>query len=339
VSDARNTSIIEQAAKRLAELKHAGVETPEAHPIERARVDSVPNVERAVGKLAAVEPGLFRQPPGSSPHAAGAAPQRPAPHRPAPRQDAPMRPVVVPPPRSKKVDIDLAALEAAGYISPTQIVTRLSEEMRVIKRPLLHHMQPRDGQSPPRGNLVMVTSSTDGEGKTFTAINLALSIAMEMDRTVLLVDADVARPTVLQRLGLPVSKGLLDILSDDGAAVSDCILRTNIEKLTLLPSGTAHLRATELLASDAMCRLVEELAQRYPDRVVVFDAPPLLASTESRVLATHMGQVLVVVEADRTAQATVNEALATVENCPLVYTVLNKARKPAGDGAYGPYRH
>jgi protein-tyrosine kinase len=334
VSDARNTSIIEQAAKRLAELKQAGVPAPEPEPLAPARPDAT-HVERAVGKLAAVEPGLFRQPPGGSAHASP-----PTTPRAAPRSEPPMRPVVVPP-KSRHVDIDLAALEAAGYISPTQAVSRLAEEMRVIKRPLLDHLHTRDGQpSPaPHANLVMVTSSRDGEGKTFTAINLALSIAMELDRTVLLVDADVARPSVFQRLGVPTGKGLLDLLSEDPVQVSDCILRTNIEKLTLLPSGTAHPRATELLASDAMCRLVDELAQRYPDRVVVFDAPPLLASTESRVLATHMGQVLVVVEADRTAQATVNEALATIESCPLVYTLLNKARKPAGDIAYGSYRN
>jgi protein-tyrosine kinase len=333
VSDARNTSIIEQAAKRLAELKHAGVPAPEPEPLAPVRPDAS-QVERAVGKLAAVEPGLFRQPPG------GPAQVSPPTPRAAPRAEPAMRPVVVPP-KSRHVDIDLTALEAAGYISPTQVVSRLAEEMRVIKRPLLDHLHARDGQPPaPHANLVMVTSSRDGEGKTFTAINLALSIAMELDRTVLLIDADVARPSVFQRLGVPAGKGLLDLLSeDDPVQVSDCILRTNIEKLTLLPSGTAHPRATELLASDAMCRLVDELAQRYPDRVVVFDAPPLLASTESRVLATHMGQVLVVVEADRTAQATVNEALAAIESCPLVYTLLNKARKPAGDIAYGSYRN
>jgi protein-tyrosine kinase len=161
------------------------------------------HVERAVGKLAAVEPGLFRQPPGGTAHASP-----PTTPRAAPRAEPPMRPVVVPP-KSRHVDIDLAALEAAGYISPTQAVSRLAEEMRVIKRPLLDHLARarRPALTAPHANLVMVTSSRDGEGKTFTAINLALSIAMELDRTVLLVDADVARPSVFQRLGVPSRQG------------------------------------------------------------------------------------------------------------------------------------
>jgi protein-tyrosine kinase len=178
-----------------------------------------------------------------------------------------------------------------------------------------------------------------GEGKTFVSINLAISLAMELEKTVLLVDADVSRPAVLSRLGLPPSPGLLDILTDPSLHVSDVLMRTNIDKLTLLPSGKANGRATELLASDAMNRLLDELATRYADRIIVFDAPPLLPSTESRVLATFMGQVVVVVEADRTAQKSVHQALTTIEACPVVLPLLNKiSRSEVGSyyGYYGP---
>jgi receptor protein-tyrosine kinase len=184
--------------------------------------------------------------------------------------------------------------------------------------------------------MIMVTSALPGEGKTFTSINLAMSIALELDHTVLLVDADVTRPNVMASLGLPEAKGLLDVLVDRNVQLSDVMLRTNIEKLSLLPAGSGHARATELLASEVMVNLVEDMASRYKDRIVIFDAPPLLATTESRVLATHMGQVVVVVEADRTTHGTLADALDTVKSCPVVATVLNKAsRSDVGPYGYG----
>jgi receptor protein-tyrosine kinase len=160
---------------------------------------------------------------------------------------------------------------------------------------------------------------------------------MELDTTVLLVDADVARPAIPERLGLAQGKGLLDLLTGKEIDVADVMLRTNIERLSILPAGTSHSRATELLASDSMARLVEEMAGRYPDRILVFDAPPLISSTESRVLATHMGQIVLVVEADRTPQASVKQALATVEQCPVVMTLLNKIERSESASYYGYY--
>lgn len=235
------------------------------------------------------------------------------------------------------VAIDRESLRADGYLPPVEQEREIAEQFRHVKRPLVSRALGRGQERVPHGNRIAVMSALQGEGKTFTAINLALSIAMEMDKRVLLVDADVAQPSIPHRLGLTPGKGLLDLLSDPAVALSECLLRTNIEKFSVLPAGTPHARATELLASDAMSRLVAELTSRYPDRVVIFDSPPLLASSESRVLATNLGQVLFVVEADRTAQSTISEALATIEACPVVMTVLNKARRTA-DAPYG-YRH
>jgi exopolysaccharide/PEP-CTERM locus tyrosine autokinase len=174
------------------------------------------------------------------------------------------------------------------------------------------------------GNLIMVTSALPGEGKSFTAINLAMSIATELDNTVMLVDADVARPSVLRVLGLEAGPGLLDLVMDETKDLSSMLLRTNIEKLTILPSGTPHSRATELLASDAMIRLLDDMAKRYSDRIIVFDSPPLLLTTEARVLASHMGQIVVVVRAGQTLQADVRQALATIEACPVKLMLLNQ---------------
>jgi receptor protein-tyrosine kinase len=336
VSDAPNLSLIEQAAKRISDLKRAGIDAPEPEAAALARslqeVPPAPSLELAVHRLGLADGGPFKGPaPGASPAAQAAA----ASARPAEPPRSPVAPIGRA--RSREVELDLARLGEMGYVIGENSATRMAEEFRIIKRPVLMNMQSA-GKEASRANMVMVTSSVAGEGKTFVAINLALSIALEMEKRVLLVDADVAQPSIPHRLGLSPGKGLLDVLSDPSVALSDCLLRTNIDKLSLLPAGTPHARSTELLAGEAMSRLATELNTRYPDRVVIFDSPPLLASSEARTLATFLGQILFVVEADRTAQATINEALGTIESCPVVMTVLNKARRTATDVPYG-YRH
>lgn len=294
-------SLIEQAAKRLEELRKSGVEVPDA------LVDGEPEARDVV-------PGSIRAAVAERVAAPPATPARVVPPK---REDARSP--------SRTVRLDLARLAAAGFVTPDAPGSQLASEFRMIKRPLLAHAQPTALSRPHNANLVMVTSAVAGEGKTFTALNLAISMAMELDNTVLLVDADVANPAILDTLGLPSSKGLMDVLTDPKLDLSNVILRTNIEKLSILPAGAAQARATELLASDVMTRLVDEMAARYPDRIIVFDSPPLLLTTESPVLATHMGQIVVVVEAERTTEATVAQALATIEKCPVVTTLLNKA--------------
>jgi exopolysaccharide/PEP-CTERM locus tyrosine autokinase len=180
----------------------------------------------------------------------------------------------------------------------------------------------------------MVTSSLPGEGKTFCAINLAMSIAMELDHTVLLIDADVARPSVLRTLGLPPHRGLMDVLLDDTLDVADVMLRTNVDTLSILPAGTNNPRATELLASQSMNALVDEIANRYPDRIVIFDSPPLLLTSESHVLASNMGQIVLVVESERTTQHAVKESLRQLEGLSNVNLIYNKSREFPGTETY-----
>ena len=241
---------------------------------------------------------------------------------------------------SRKVDLDLDALNAAGIVSPNAPRSQIADQYRVIKRPLISNAMGRGASKIENGNLIMVTSALAGEGKSFSAINLAMSIATELDNTVMLVDADVARPSVLRMLGLPASPGLLDLLVGEVEDLSSVLLKTNIDKLTLLPSGTPHLRATELLASDAMSALITNIANRYSDRIIIFDSPPLLLTTEARVLATHMGQIVIVVHAEKTLQTSVQHALTSIESCPVKMMVLNQARNGsqggyAGYGGYG----
>ncbi len=236
------------------------------------------------------------------------------------------------------VTIPLARLKGAGFVTPDAERTEIAEEFRLIKRPLLINATGQGGEAVPRGNMIMITSSLPGEGKTFCAINLAISIAMELDRTVLLVDADVAKPKLLQYLGVQAEKGLLDVLREDRLALPDVLLKTNIEKLTLLPAGKPYKHATELLASEAMSRLMEDIGNRYSDRIVIFDSPPLLATSEASVLAAHMGQIVMVVEADRTPQSAVREALALIEDSgAAISMVLNKTTGPQSAGGYYGY--
>lgn len=241
---------------------------------------------------------------------------------------------------SRRVELDLDALNTAGIVSPNAPRSQIADQYRVIKRPLIGNAMGRGASKVKNGNLIMVTSALAGEGKSFSAINLAMSIATELDNTVMLVDADVARPSVLRMLGLPASPGLLDLLVGDVDDLSSVLLKTNIDKLTLLPSGTPHLRATELLASDAMSTLIANIANRYSDRIIIFDSPPLLLTTEARVLATHMGQIVIIVHAEKTLQTSVQHALTSIESCPVKMMVLNQARNGsqggyAGYGGYG----
>nr|WP_308633005.1 XrtA-associated tyrosine autokinase [Massilia norwichensis] len=226
--------------------------------------------------------------------------------------------------------MDLARMRDLGMVTAAGGRTSLLEDFRIIKRPLLQRAfgERKPGEKP--GNLIMVTSSLPGEGKTYTAINLAMSIAMELDHTVLLVDADVARPSVLRTLGLPPQRGLMDILVDDKLDMGDVLLRTNVDTLSILPAGTSTPRATELLASSTMSNLVNEIANRYPDRIVIFDSPPLLLTSESRVLASHMGQIVMVVEAQTTTQHAVKEALSQLEGFNNVNLIYNKTRDLPG---------
>lgn len=241
-------------------------------------------------------------------------------------------------PMSKHVSIDLERLHNLGMVTPDGGRTPIAEEFRLIKRPLIEKAFDRSsGIASGHGNLVMVTSSLPGEGKTFCAVNLAISIAMEMDHTVLLVDADVARPSVPHFLGLKNEAGLMDVLLDDRLDLADVMLRTNIDSLTFLPAGKSHRHATELLASQAMSRLLDEIARRYPDRIVIFDSPPVLLTTESRVLASQMGQIVMVVEAEKTTQHAVKAVLRQIGSSDNVNLIYNKSRGFTGEEYYGRY--
>lgn len=316
-------NLIEQAAQRLAELSRAGVPTPfvggaapAPHP-EASQTESVVPIAPAQARLR---------------EAAGKVPEL-APVRIAPR------PVPATEPReSPQVELDLERLLRGGYLVPGQSPSRQADEFRHLKRVLTRNIDsvraPEDG---PSTTMIMVTSSLAGEGKTYCSINLAISFAQEIDRSVLLIDADVVRPSVLRRLGLPPRRGLLDALADPSLDPAELIVRTNLPKLSLLSAGTPSPRADELLASLAMEKLLEDLSGRYPDCVILFDAPPLLMTTGASTLAHRMGQIVMIVEAAQTSRHSVLQAFAALEDCPIVLSVLNKCSRRTAARNYGYY--
>jgi len=233
--------------------------------------------------------------------------------------------------------IDAAWLRNHNLITPDGARTQVAENFRRIKRHVLANvLKPRPAAPV---NRLMVTSALPREGKTFCSINLAISLSQELDRQVLLVDADTLRPNVLAALGLPPeSRGLMDLLFDPKLDPQSVIRRTNIDRLKILPAGLPNSRATELLASEHMRSLIDRLAGYYDDRIVIFDSPPVLLASESAALATHMSQILMVVAAGTTTVAALKDALRRLEGCESpVGMVLNKKEAPGSGYAYYGY--
>jgi len=235
---------------------------------------------------------------------------------------------------ARTLKFDLNRLRRQNIIVPGGDRTPIAECFRRIKRPILANVASAEFGT--AANLVMVTSPQENTGKTFCAINLAISIAMELDRTVLLVDVDLAKPSIPSVFGVNVERGLMDLLLDRNVELADVLCRTNIEKLSLLAAGKKQPNATELLASETMRELLRELAERYQDRIVVFDSPPLLKASEAAVLASRMGQIVMVVEALKTTGSELKDALSRIESCNRVSLLLNKGEVP-GSYYFGGY--
>lgn len=237
--------------------------------------------------------------------------------------------------RSREIMIDRGRLASAGIAMPSSERSRIVEEYRIVKRGVLRNA----AADPERGRLIMVTSARPREGKTFTSLNLALAIASERDSRVLLIDCDVHRQTLVEMLGITVERGLVDLLTGSGVDIADVLLRTNIANLTVLPSGKAGPQVPELLSSNRMSELVEEMVRRYPDRFIILDAPPCLATSDPSILAGLVGQIVFVVEANQTQEQEITAALRLISGCPTIGLVLNKTLGAASDqfGSYSYY--
>lgn len=228
--------------------------------------------------------------------------------------------------------IDWIALSEGGYLRPDAPVTAMSEEFRLLKRDLLAQLR-----SHARGNRILVCSPHSGDGKTFCAINLALSLAAEKDREILLVDADFSKPSIPGRLGLSSGPGLMDALAEPSIAIEQCVLRTDIPSLSVLPAGERSNNDTEYLASTRTEHLLARLTEGRPDRILVFDSPPLLAASPAAVLASHAAIALLVVRADRTGEGDVREAATMLKGGAQVQLLLNAVRLTGNRRRFGSY--
>jgi exopolysaccharide/PEP-CTERM locus tyrosine autokinase len=237
------------------------------------------------------------------------------------------------------LEIDLERLENLGFVTLSDSRRLINEEYREIKRKLLSNAFGPLSSTLANSNIIMVSSPRPGEGKTFTAVNLALSIAAEQDKTVLLVDADVLKPNVLRTLGLKGEKGLMDYLLGEVNDLSDVIYKTNVPKLRIIPAGSSHHRSTELLASSIMNETVNEFSKRYADRVVIIDTPPMIGINESAILASFAGQAIIVVEEGRSKMQDIEKAAESLNPEMAIGFVVNKSiMTSAADGYYG-YGH
>jgi receptor protein-tyrosine kinase len=233
-------------------------------------------------------------------------------------------PVQRPEPSPRPI-IEMAALERAGMFDWSRGRSRISEEFRLAQRQLLRAAFTPTAEAGV-SNLVMVTSARPGEGKTFTAVNLAGSVALQGDHHVLLIDSDSKRDSICQALGLADAPGVLDLAANPNLDPNEVILRTEIEHLSLLPVGQERGRSSELFASRDMTQLIQRLGRRYSDRLLVLDAAPCLSTSDPAALAPVVGQILFVVEAERTQREEVEAALDLIQACPLIMLLLNKVQ-------------
>lgn len=226
-----------------------------------------------------------------------------------------------------RINVNIEALREQGMIPQIEQVTRVRDELRRIKWPLLEAALGRGGERLTFGNLIEITSSLPNEGKTFVSLGLALSIALEHDCTVLLVDADVTKQHLTQLFGLADRPGLLELIGDESAVATDLIAATNIEGLRILPAGRRNPRAPELIASKRTESVFAALSSEFDDRVVLFDTAPVLATNEAQLLAKLVGQVLLVVRAEHTPQNVVKDALSLLEGSRTISCVLNQVHR------------
>lgn len=237
---------------------------------------------------------------------------------------------------NKQISI-LPILEDSQMLTPALDNSRQVEEYRIIKRPILAHVMEIGRSQEEKSNVVMITSAFPGEGKTYTTINLAMSIATERDCSVLVIDCDVEKRALSLMLGLENELGLLDSLLDEGVTIGDIIVSTDVPSLKIIPAGGKQNYSTELLASEEMGRVIGEISRRYPDRIIILDSPPLLMTSQSVVLTTYADQILVVVEEGVTPQKAVLEAISKLNDNKIIGTILNKRSRINRGEQYGEY--
>jgi len=320
MTDGKPNHLIERAAERLLQAGALGGSPAQSFDGDR-RINTGPAADHnAIGPIPAGGP----QPPLPLPLGL---PPNPSP--PDPLQDT----------EDDRLAVAMPMMARSGLVDWSSLRSRVSEEFRLVQRQILRTAFVGQAAEPGYTNLLMVTSAKPGEGKSFTSLNLAASIARQGDNNVLLVDCDTKRDSLTQSMGLGDQAGLLDLALDAKLDPSQCILKTAIERLAFMPVGLERQRGPELFAGKDMSRLIQSLGRRYADRIIILDAPPALSTSDPAVLAPVVGQVLFVVEAERTQRDEVEASLDLIQACPTITLLLNKVQITTrySFGAYSAY--
>lgn len=235
---------------------------------------------------------------------------------------------------SETVEIEKLLRSKDMLVKDSSLGPEFANDYGRIKRPLLSNAFGKTSSLLEKGNLILVTSSIPGEGKTHTSINLALSIALERDHSVLLIDCDSTRHGTSSTLNIRDNTGLVELLDNKDLTIEDVILKTDIDDLFLMSSGKHHDFVTELFASQRMSALITELTDRLKDYVIILDAPPLLPTPVTQVLCELVGQIVFVIEAGKTPQSVVEEALSMIPEGHATGLVMNKCEGISGRSTY-----
>lgn len=234
------------------------------------------------------------------------------------------------------VAIDRTLLAEGGNIVPGAAASVLAEEFRLIKRQLLLTARGMKDDLA-KARTILICSARPDEGKTFCAINLAISLAAERDTDVLLIDGDFAKRDLMPRMGLENGPGFLDALADAALDPERLVIKTDIPQLSLLAAGSRTNDDTELLASNRTRHVIDQLLAADPDRILLFDSPPALAASPAGVFALHVGQIMMVVRANSTSENEIRDAVALLDGCEHIQLVLNQVRHQPGGYRFGDY--
>ena len=315
---------------------------------ERLRAAGAPAMGGLLGGSELPTPPVAASSPASlGPTLADAAPPTFPQHAPPP--DAPTleasstaQPASEAAPEGKRRPLGVTSLMRGGMIEWGRKRSRISEEFRIVQGQVLRTLAGIAEAGVPNANLVMVTSARPEEGKSFTALNLACAIARYGEVSVLLLDADAKHNSISALLGLSGEAGLLDLAADPRLGITSLVVRTEVPYLSLLPIGGASADKEELSASLPLASTVARIGREFPGHVIVLDAPPCMVSSDPSTLAPVVGQVIMLIEAQRTQRGEIDAAVDMVSSCENVSLLLNKVRSRAGDtfgadGYYGSY--
>jgi len=317
-------SLFERASSTFGLDKLMPAQTPDDLPEIEQRVPAA--VQRASAKRSA-EPAEPQASETTTP--ARRQTDKPAPAAPEPVK--PAKPVAL---GGSHQEVERWRMREEGLIVPEDTVTATLEEFRIVKRELLADAR---ASKDDKARRIVVTSPHPAEGKTYCSLNLAIALAAEREIEVLLVDADVMKPSIPKRLGFTAEQGLMDALADDSIKPEKLVISTDIERLFVLPLGQRTARDAEYLASNRTGEVLDRLTRDAPNRIVIFDTPPALAASAAAELASHVGQVVLVARADETARAALEDATHLMSACDDIKLLLNGAQFSPSGRQFGDY--